>query len=189
MSKKAENESQDLTTLEQAEKLVKAGLLERKEKDLAKSGGKTLLDKYADLFKVVEEQQFTTKILQKGEIVIGTILEARLTNSVLYPENYQMLIKALNVYKINPFDNALALADNEMVIEERREILYIAKAGCTQILRQLKIPEDEKGYNLKKLSENKTALSKLKGRRYSVKYMGVQEYNGHNFHSYVVNLL
>lgn len=171
-----------------AAELVKSGLVERNKADLVKSGGKTLMDKYVALFKTVQEQTFSTKKLIEGEIIIGTILEGQIRNSVAYPDNYQIMLKCVNVYRYNPYPE-VEIADEEYHIEEKREIIFLAKAGATSVLRQLKIPEPEKGYNLKELSEKANLFKGLKDRRYTLKYMGLKEFEGKSFNSYIIKLI
>lgn len=179
MSEKPTNESQ-------AQEIVKKGLVEINAKNLAKSGGKNLMDKWIDLFKKVEEQNFSIKKFAVDETIMGTVLEAQIKNSILYPDNYQMMIKAITVYKVNPYSEEVA--DDEMIIEERREIIFLAKSGCTSILRKLKVAEPDGGYDLPALSKDKDALKSLIKKRFSIKYCGKQEYEGKFFHSYVVQL-
>lgn len=181
------------STLDKAKKLTKKGLLEINRDELAKNGGQNLMDKYVELFKTVQEQQFSIKKLQENEIIMGTILEGQIRNSILYPDNYQMMLKCVNVYQLRPagVPDHVELDPSELIIEERREIVYIARAGCTQILRQLKIPEpdNELGYDLKALAQEKNALNKLRNRRYILKYMGLKEFERKQFNSYVIKLL
>jgi hypothetical protein len=186
-----ESRSEKDETFAKAQKIVKNALIEKNKADLVKSGGKTMLDKYVELFKVVQEQQFSTKKLVENEIVVGIILEGQIRNSQLYPDNYQLMLKCMNVYQHKPagVPDDIELDPSEYIIEERREIIFLAKAGCTSVLRQLGVPEPDNGYNLKALSEEKGLLDKLKNRRYSLKYMGLKEYKGKSFNSYVINLL
>lgn len=170
-----------------AQEMVKSAIAERNAKETAKNGGKTQMDRWVDLFKKVEEQSFTIKKLEKDEIVMGSIVEAQIKNSVLYPDNYQMMIKAITVYRTNPYTD-VEVDISEMVVQEKREIIFLAKAGCTSILRKLKVPEPDGGYDLEALSEDKDVLKPLKNRKFSIKYCGKQEYEGKSFQSYVVQL-
>lgn len=182
-------------TQKKADALVKTGLKEFADKKALANGGQSSFDALVKLFAKVEETQYATKKLVVDETILGTIIDAKITNSVQFPDSYNIMLKCNNAYKhmADVPDGLMDQVDpSEFIIEQRREIVYVAKAGCTQILNAVYKCETPKvPYDLKTLSAAKVnPLAKIIGKAYSLKYLGLKKTpdGTHDFHSYVFQL-